>query len=133
MVLRDHSAEEIRRWVGKFNPDCLLLGLNRIPDWALQAGVSSIFTINCYNQDLSSSSIQHFDIYAITEIGWVGIRPPGGSYIYPGEYFYMEEQSSILILTALGSWLQPFIRYRTLDRSGILGENQFQVTYIGEH
>lgn len=136
MLLRDHSEDEIRAWIDRFEPDCLLLGLKHMPNGVMHWGVPLIFTINQYGQDLSSTDgISHFDIYAVTEVGWIGIRLPGGHYMYPGEYFQIEvdPRDNILILTALESWLQPFIRYKTLDRGQVLGDNQFQVTYIGEH
>lgn len=135
-LLRDHSADEVRAWIDRFEPDCILLGLDRIPDEAIYWQIKFIFTINQYDQDLSSEDgIYHFDIYAITEIGWIGIRLPGGCYMYPGEYFLMESdpRDNILTITALESWLQPFIRYKTSDRGQVLGDNQFRVTYIGEH
>ncbi|MFC1717130.1 hypothetical protein ACFL6S_25935 [Candidatus Poribacteria bacterium] len=136
MLLRDHSDEEIRSWVDKFEPDYLLLGLDRMPKGILNWGVPSIFTINQHNQDLSSSDgVLHFDIYAITEIGWTAVRLPGGCYMYPTEYFYIETESGndILTITVLESTLQPFIRYRTPDRGKVLGDGKLQVTYIGEH
>ena len=136
MLLRDHSDDEVQEWIDRFEPDCLLLGLDRIPDGAARWNVPSIFTINQYDQDLSSPDhVFHFDIYAITEIGWIGIRLPGGCYMYPIEYFYIEAdpRDDILTLTALASTLQPFIRYRTPDRGKVLGDGKFQVTYIGEH
>ena len=136
MLLRDHSADEVKAWIDRFEPDCLLLGLNQIPDKVVQWQVPSIFTVNQYDRDLSSTDrIFHFDIYAITEVGWIGIRLPGGHYMYPGEYFHIEvdPRDNILLLTTLESWLQPFIRYKTSDRGQILGDNMFQVTYIGEH
>ena len=154
MLLRDHSADEVQTWIDRFDPDCLLLGLNRIPGGVAHWGVSSIFTINQYDRDISyagrvgakrrietkpptqaTDCISHFDIYAIAEVGWIGIRLPGGHYIYQGEYFNIEAdpRDNILILTALESRLQPFIRYKTLDRGQVLGNNQFRVTYIGEH
>ena len=136
MLLRDHTDEEIRSWIDKFEPDYLLLGLDRIPDGVSDWGVSSIFTINQYDRDLwSEDKVSHFDIYAITEIGWIAVRLPGGRYMYPMDYFYVEShpQDTILTLTALENRLQPFIRYRTLDRGKILGDGKLQVTYIGEH
>jgi len=136
MVLRDHSADEVQAWIDKFKPDCVLLGLDGIPDGVVRWQVESIFTINQYGQDLSSGDhLFHFDIYAVTELGWIGIRLPGGHYMYPNEYFHIEidPRDSIIILTALESWLQPFIRYKTSDRGQVLGDNQFRVTYIGEH
>lgn len=162
MLLRDHSADEVQAWIDRFEPDYLLLGLKRIPDGVMHCGVSCIFTINQYDRDLSSSAvgathaspvqgterrietkpstqstdhIYHSDIYAITEVGWIGIRLPGGHYMYPGEYFHIEAdpQDNILILTALESRLQPFIRYKTSDRAQISGDTQFKITYIGEH
>jgi len=135
MVLRDHSDAEIRSWIDKFEPDYLLLGMDRIPENVLNWGAPSIFTINQYDRDLSTGGIFHFDIYAITEIGWIAVRLPGGCYMYPMDYFHIEAdpRDSILTLTALESWLQPFIRYRTPDRGKILGDGKFQLTYIGEH
>lgn len=136
MVLRDHTDEEVQAWIDKFQPDHLLLGLDQIIDKVLGWGVSSIFTINQYSKDLSSANdVYHFDIYAVTEIGWIAIRLPGGCYMYPKEYFIIEAdtQDNILTITALESWLQPFIKYRTPDRGKILGNGKFQVTYIGEH
>ena len=146
MILRDHSADEVQAWIDRFEPDCLLLGLDRIPDGVISRGATSIFTINRYDQDISSSGlascstqgagcISHFDFYAVTEVGWIGIRLPGGHYVYPGDHFHLEvdPQDNILIVTALESWLQPFIRYKTADRGQVLGDNRFLVTYIGEH
>ncbi len=136
MLLRDHSDDEIQKWIDRFEPDYLLLGLNGIPEGAPNWGVPSIVTINQYDRDLSSADgVFHFDIYAITEIGWIGIRLPDGCYMYPTDYFYIEAESrdDILTLTTLESTLQPFIRYRTPDRGKILGDGKFQVTYIGEH
>ena len=138
MLLRDHSDDEVRAWIDKFQPDCLLLALDRIPEGAAHWGVEFLFTINQYDRDLSSQGtdgIFHFDIYAITEIGWVGIRLPGGHYVYPPDYFHLEvdPKDSIITLTALESWLQPFIRYKTSDRGEIMGDNMFRVTHTGEH
>jgi hypothetical protein len=136
MVLRDHSADEVQAWIDRFEPDCVLLGLDGIPDEAACWQVESIFTINQYDRDLSSGDhLFHFDIYAVTEIGWIGIRLPGGCYMYPDEYFRIETDpgDNILTITALESWLQPFIRYKTSDRGQVLGDNLFRVTYIGEH
>ena len=136
IFLRDHSDDEIQRWIDKFEPDCILLGLDHIPDSAVDWGVPSIFTINQYYSDISSGDdLFHFDIYAVTEIGWIGIRLPGGHSMYPNQYFHMavDPRDNILTLTALESWLQPFIRYKTLDRGQIFGDSQFQITYIGEH
>ena len=135
MLLRDHPAGEIRSWIEKFEPDCLFLGLDRIPEAILGCGVPSIFTINHYDRDFSTDKVNHFDIYALTEVGWMGIRPPSGQYMYPTEYFRMEADPAdgILTLTALESWLQPFIRYKTSDRGGVPKDGTFQVTYIGEH
>ena len=136
MLLRDHSAEEIKAWIDRFEPDYLLLGLDRIPEGVAGWGVPSIFTINQYGQDLSAADgIFHFDIYAITEIGWIGVRLPGGHYTYPREYFHLEvdPRDDILILTALESWLQPFIRYKTTDRGQVLKDKEFRVTHTGEH
>ena len=146
MVLRDHSSDELREWIDRFEPDCLLLGLDGIPDGVAGWGIPLVFTINQYDQDISSSHlpgcsaqnggcISHFDIYAVTELGWIGIRLPGGHYVYPSDHFHLEvdPQDNILTLTALESWLQPFIRYKTSDRGQVLGDNRFLVTYIGEH
>jgi hypothetical protein len=136
MLLRDHSAHEVQEWIDRFEPDCVFLGLDRIPAEVTRWGVPSIFTINQHDQDISSGDdVFHFDIYAITEIGWVGIRLPGGCYIYPTNYFHIETdpQDNTITLTALASTLQPFIRYRTPDRGKILGDGKLQVTYIGEH
>lgn len=138
MLLRDHSADEVQSWIDKFQPDCLLLGLDGIPEEAAHWGVEFLFTINQYGRDLTSQgadSIFHFDIYAVTEIGWIAVRLPGGHYMYSPDYFYMEvdPRDSILTLTALESWLQPFIRYKTSDRGEIMGDNMFRVTYTGEH
>jgi len=136
MVLRDHSDEEVRSWVDKFEPDYLLLGLNGIPEGILSWGAPSIFTINQYDRDLSSlDGVFHFDIYAIAEIGWVAVRLPGGCYMYPTDYFHIETdpQDNIITLTALESTLQPFIRYRTPDRGKVLADGKLQVTYMGEH
>jgi len=140
MFLRDHSMDEIQALIDRLEPDCLLLGMDRIPDKIIQCGVSYIFTINHYDQNLSSNSIYHFDIYAVSEIGWIGIRAPGEPYIFPDEYFYMEVDpvSNALVLTTLAGAdsdppLQPFIRYKTSDRGKILENNLVQVTYIGEH
>ena len=135
MLLRDHSADEVRTWIDRFEPDCLLLGLDRIPDGVENWGVSRIFTVNQYDRDLSMD-IRHFDIYAVTEAGWIGIRLPGSHYIYPEEYFFMEVNpaDNIITLTVLGNCpLQPFIRYKTSDRGQIMGKNLFRVTYTGEH
>ena len=138
MLLRDHSADEIRDWIDKFKPDCVLLGLGGIPDGAMNWEIASIFTINQYDRDISShdtDGMSHFDIYAIPEMGWIGVRLPNGYYMYQEEYFYMEidPRDNILTLTALESRLQPFIRYKTSDRGKILGDNMLQITYIGEH
>ena len=136
IFLRDHSDDEIQRWIDKFEPDCILLGLDHIPDSAVDWGVPSIFTINQYYRDMSSGDdLFHFDIYAVTEIGWIGIRLPGGCYMYPAESFYIEAnpQDNILTITSLRNTLQPFIRYRTPDRGAILGDGKFQIAYIGEH
>ncbi len=135
MLLRDHSADEVEAWISRFEPDCLFLGLDRMPDEAVDWGIRSIFTINQYDRDISSDSVFHFDIYAVAEIGWIGIRLPGGHYMYPEEYFYMEADpgDNILTLTALENRLQPFIRYKTPDRGSILKDGMFQVAYIGEH
>ena len=136
MLLRDHTDEEVRAWVDKFQPDYLLLGLDGIPEGVLHWGAPSIFTINQYDRDLSSTDgVSHFDIYAVTEMGWIAVRLPGGCYMYPMEYFYVESdpRDNILTLTALESRLQPFIRYRTPDRGRVLGDGKLQVTYIGEH
>jgi len=133
MLLRDHSDDEVLKWIGKFEPDCLFLGIKWVPEVFLKSGISNIFTINQYKQ--SFRGVSHFDIYAVTELCWVGIRLPGGHYVYPEEYFYIESdpESRAIILSALGSWLQPFIRYRTSDRGIALGDNSLQITYIGEH
>jgi hypothetical protein len=158
MLLRDHSAEEVQTWIDRFEPDCLLLALDQIPEGVARWGVPSIFTINQYYRVLSSGTmetkrcsktkpnetkpstearncISHFDIYAITEVGWIGIRLPGGHYVYPEEYFHIEAdpRDNILTLTALESRLQPFIRYKTSDRGEVLSNGMFRVTYIGEH
>ena len=129
MVLRDHSDDEILSWIEKFAPDCLFLGLNQIPHVILKSGIQKIFTINHYN-DLS-----FFDIYAVTELGWIGIKSPGGNYVYPEEFFYIESEpkSGNIVITALDNWLQPFIRYKTADRGVLLGNSSLKITYIGEH
>jgi hypothetical protein len=131
MLLRDHSDYEVKNWIEKFEPDCLFLGLDWAPEVFLKSGIKNIFTINQYRQ----IGISHFDIYAITELGWIGVRLPGGHYVYPEEYFYIESDpiSRTIVLTALESWLQPFIRYRTPDRGITLGDNSMNITYIGEH
>ena len=137
MFLRDHFAHEVQSWIDRFEPDCLLLGLDGIPEEAVNWGVEHLFTINQYGRDLSSQAdgISHFDIYAVTEIGWIAVRLPGGHYMYPSDYFYIEvdPQDNILTLTALESWLQPFIRYKTSDKGEIMGDNIFRLTYTGEH
>jgi len=46
MLLRDHSAHEVKEWIDRFQPDCLFLGLKWIPDWVLNCGITRIFTIN---------------------------------------------------------------------------------------
>lgn len=136
MLLRDHSSDEVQAWIKKFEPDCLLLGLDRIPEGLVSWGVENIFTINQYDRDMwLTDGISHFDIYAVTEIGWIGIRLPGRQYIYSDKYFHIEAdpRDNILTLTTLGSWLQPFIRYKSPDRGILLEDNNLQVTYIGEH
>jgi hypothetical protein len=134
MFLRDHSHEEIKSWIERFSPDHLLLGLDYIPDDVVNWGVNSIFTINQYYRDMSSTDgISHFDIYAVTEVGWIAIRLPGGGYIYPKEYFYIEATDNILVLTTLESWLQPFIRYKTFDKGHMVNKDKFKIRYIGEH
>jgi len=135
MLLRDHSAHEVKEWIDRFQPDCLFLGLKWIPDWVLNCGITRIFTINSYDRDISDARRRHFDIYAITEVGWIGIRIPGGNYVYPREYFHVESdpRDNILTLTTLATWLQPFIKYKTSDRGKTLGDNILQLTYIGEH
>ena len=101
----------------------------------MNCGIKRIFTINSYDRDISDAGCRHFDIYAITELGWIGIRLPGGDYVYPGEYFHIESDpgDNVLTLTTLATWLQPFIKYKTGDRGKMLGNNAFQVAYIGEH
>jgi len=144
MVLRDHRDDELVNWISRFAPDYLLLGLRQIPDIVLNCGVQSIITINHYSNDMSYSKppesnnqndLHHFDIYAIPEVGWVGIRLPEGPYMYPSEYFYIETDpdDNIITVTVLESKLQPFIRYKTLDKGQVLKNGQIRITYIGEH
>jgi hypothetical protein len=134
VFLRDHSDDEVRDWVSKLQPDYLILGTKRIlnvSEW----GVPNIITINQYDIDLSlNREINHYDIYAISEIGWIGVRK-NDVYIYPDEYFYIETDPAddILVITTLTSDLLPLIRYKTTDKSKLLGDNRFQITYIGEH
>jgi hypothetical protein len=156
IFIRDHSADEIEGWVKKLSPDCLLIGVDSMigHNWE----VPHIFTINQYdrllnppnplfqrgngmlsfqrgNKPLIPFEKKRFDIYAISEIGWIAIKTPDGNYIYPEDYFYIETDSAddILVLTTLANDLQPFIRYKTSDRAKILDGNCFQITYIGEH
>ncbi|MBD3183506.1 hypothetical protein GF312_14520 [Candidatus Poribacteria bacterium] len=133
MILRDHKIDEVITWISRLDPDCLVLGLDYIPCWSTKSGVENLFTINQYNEDLSSTSLRHFDLYVLTELSWIGVRLPGENYIYPPDYFYIESVNSILSITALESWLQPFIRYMTMDRGQITGNGRLSVTYIGEH
>jgi len=161
IFVRDHSVDEIKDWVNRLNPDCLLIGMDSIIEnnWE----VPCIFTINQYGKLLnppnhlfqrgngmlsfqrgnnhlipfnkSENLLRHFDIYAISEIGWIAIGTSDGNYTYPEDYFYIETDpaNDILVLTTLANDLQPFIRYKTSDRAKILDGNHFQITYIGEH
>jgi len=132
--LRDHTSYEMYKWIDRIKPDCLFLGTDKIIDDVTEWGIPYIFTINRYDKNLSYEKIRHYDIYAINEISWIAIRI-GDSYIYPKEFFYIESDPSddILVLTTIDNYLQPFIRYKTGDRAKIIDENQFQITYIGEH
>lgn len=164
IFMRDHTVDEIQEWVSKLKPDCLLIGTDKIIEFS-HWEIPYIFTINQYGKNLSnpplspcyfkdeggrmtdekaeihpssfekSEIIKHFDIYAISEIGWIAIRTPEGHYLYPDDYFYVETDPAddILVLTTLANDLQPFIRYKTSDRAKLLNGNRFQITYIGEH
>jgi len=98
-------------------------------------GDFTTYTVNSVSTFGKSEIIKHFDIYAISEIGWIAIRTPEGHYLYPDDYFYVETDPAddILVLTTLANDLQPFIRYKTSDRAKLLNGNRFQITYIGEH
>jgi len=159
IFVRDHSVDEIKDWIDRLSPDCLLIGNDGMLENAVNWEVPYVFTINRFthprtplksNTSLRPSQegrlddsplerglrgVLHFDIYAISEIGWIAIKTPEGSYIYPEEYFYIETDPAddILVLTTLANGLQPFIRYKTSDRIKILNGNSFQITYIGEH
>jgi len=148
IFVRDHSIDEIEDWVNRLTPDCLLIGVDSIIDnnWE----IPYIFTVNQFTHprtplkrgvlpdstlERGSRGVLHFDIYAISEIGWIAIGTSDGSYIYPEDYFYLETDPAddILVLTTLANDLQPFIRYKTSDKAKILDGNCFQITYIGEH
>ncbi|MEK7397459.1 MAG: hypothetical protein AAB116_11040 [Candidatus Poribacteria bacterium] len=134
LFLRDHTPDEMRQWVNKLKPDCLLLGTDRMIDNVAEWGVPNLLTINRYDKNLSNKGVRHYDIYAISEISWIAIRIDS-SYIYPEEFFYIESdpKDDILVLTTLENYLQPFIRYKTPDKVKMLDGNRFQITYIGEH
>jgi len=131
IFVRDHTVDEIQEWVSKLKPDCLLIGIDKIIEFS-HWEIPYIFTINQFGK---SEIIKHFDIYAISEIGWIAIRTSEGHYLYPDDYFYVETDPAddILVLTTLANDLQPFIRYKTSDRAKLLNGNRFQITYIGEH
>ncbi|MDQ1329121.1 MAG: hypothetical protein QG641_2410, partial [Candidatus Poribacteria bacterium] len=157
IFVRDHSVDEIRNLINKLSPDCLLIGINSMLDYNWE--IPYIFTVNQFTHprtplksntppdpsqegrldgstlERGSRGVIHFNIYAISEIGWIAIGTSDGSYIYPEDYFYIETDPAddILVLTTLANDLQPFIRYKTSDRAKILDGNCFQITYIGEH
>lgn len=132
--IRDHSPYEMYKWIDKIKPDCLFLGTDRVIDNINEWGIPHIFTINRYDKNLSSERLNHYDIYSISEIGWIGIRIRD-SYVYPNEFFYVESDpmDDILVLTTIDNYLQPFIRYRTGDKAKVIDEDHFVITYIGEH
>lgn len=132
--IRDHTPYEVCQWIARIKPDCLFLGTDRIFDNVIEWGIPYIYTINRYDKNLSNERIKHYDIYAISEIGWIGIRI-GDNYIYPNEFFYIESDpmDDILVLTTIDNYLQPFIRYKTGDRAKIIDKDHFIITYIGEH
>ena len=155
IILRDHSDDEVRDWVGRLQPDFLIIGTKRsfvdFSEW----GVPNIVEINppsplfqrgnlgdCLQREnigdylqKGDMGINHYAIYAISEIGWVGIRKNDAEYIYPDEYFYIESDPSddILTITTLTSDILPFIRYKTTDKAIITEKNSFQIRHIGEH
>ncbi len=132
--LRDHAQCEMYQWINKIKPDCLFLGTDKILDEVIEWDIPYILTINKYYKNLSNERVKHYDIYSISEISWVGIRI-GDSYEYPKEVFYIESDSidDTLVLTTIDNYLQPFIRYKTRDKTKIIDENHFLITYIGEH
>ena len=133
IIIRNHSYKEIRSWINKFDPDCLILGTNRIPEIFDELEIPKIFTINQYNKYLSKEHFRHYDIYSINEIGFIGIRTLEDLYVYPDDYFYIEIENRSIIITTLETELQPFIRYRTSDRGQMKNGKTFKVNYIGEH
>lgn len=128
VVVRDHSAHEIRNWVDIIEPDCVILSYKN----TLDLNVSCIFTINQY--DCYISSTRHFDIYTINEIGWIGVRALNGEYVYPDQFYIeVDPKDNSIVITTLESELQPFIRYKTRDRGIMTADGRFKLTYIGEH
>ncbi len=132
-ILRNHSNEEIKSWISKFNPDCLILGTSKIPEVLNELEISNIFTINQYDKHFSKEHVKHFDIYSVTEIGFIGIRVSDDIYVYPDDYFYIEIENGTIVITTLETELQPFIRYKTPDRGQMVKDNMLRISYIGEH
>lgn len=133
IIVRNHSNEEINSWINKFDPDCLILGTSKIPEILEELKISNIFTINQYNKYFSKEHTKHYDIYSVTEIGFIGIRVLDDLYVYPDDYFYIEIEDEMIIITTLETELQPFIRYKTSDRGQMVKNKMFKVSYIGEH
>lgn len=133
IILHNHSDSEIKDIIDRLQPDCLIINAKRDFINARELCVPNIITINQYNTDLKH--VNHYDIYAVSEIGWIGIRKNDSAYIYPNDFFHIESDpiDDILTITTLTSDLLPFIRYRTSDKAKIFGDNKFQITYIGEH
>jgi phenylacetate-coenzyme A ligase PaaK-like adenylate-forming protein len=115
----------------------LIIGTKRIFAEISEWKVYSIIDINSpfQRENFVLQNIEYKNIYAINEIGWIGISNNKGGYIYPNDYFYVESDpaDNILTITTLTSDMLPFIRYKTTDKCIITGKNSFQITYIGEH
>lgn len=128
MIVRDHTAEEIQNWINTIRPDCVILSCKNTFDLK----VPYTFTINQHDRFLSSTI--HFDIYTVSEIGWIGIRALSGEYIYPDQFYIeVDSKDSSIVITTLEYELQPFIRYKTRDRGIMIENGKFKLTYIGEH
>jgi hypothetical protein len=137
IMIRDHSESEITDWINRIQPDYLIIGTKRIFAEISEWKVYSIIDINSpfQRENFVLQNIEYKNIYAINEIGWIGISNNKGGYIYPNDYFYVESDpaDNILTITTLTSDMLPFIRYKTTDKCIITGKNSFQITYIGEH
>ncbi len=128
MSIADHSDQEIRKIMNRFQPTMFFNATNRaFPNEVYPGSVNDVYHFN--RQELlkeAPSGIMYHDLYTHPLFGLVAMRNADEDcHLYCSWFFHIEEnENQQLILTSTYDETQPKIRFQTADRGTVTGKNQ---------